>query len=40
MYTKLVPETVQYISFTLKSIWNHLYLPNYQVFKSFIWNHL
>ena len=24
MYTKLVPETVHYISLTLKSIWNHL----------------
>ena len=26
MYTKFVPETVHYISFTSKCIWNHLYL--------------
>ena len=26
MYTKLVPETVHFISFTSKFIWNHLYI--------------
>ena len=26
MFTKLAPETVHYTSFTLKAIWNHLYL--------------
>ena len=36
MYTKLVPETVHYVSFTSKFIWNHLHLS----FASFILNHL
>ena len=33
MSTKLVPETVHYISLTLKSIWNHLYLPIHFIHK-------
>ena len=26
MYTKLIPETVYYITFTSKFTWNHLHL--------------
>ena len=38
MYAKLVPETVNYISFSSKFIWNHFYLSI--SFVSFIWNRL
>ena len=33
---KIIPETVHYINFISKFIWNHLYLS----FVSFILNHL
>ena len=43
MYTKLVPETVPYISFTWKFIWNnlsiyHLYHLFEIIYKSIFYN--
>ena len=40
MYTKLVPETVNYISFTSKFIWNYLCLFIYLfgiIYKNIFW---
>ena len=38
IYTKIVKETLDYICFKSKFIWNHLYLC--LSIASFIWNHL
>ena len=37
MDTKLFPQTVSYVSFSSKFIWNRLYLV---ISLLFIWNHL
>ena len=39
MYTELVPDTLSYISFTSKFIWNYM-LFFFFSFVRFIWNHL